>query len=84
MHGVNTALPKTTETIGLLERWVVRLANLPERPPSNGPDRAMIESQLEFAAAIRQRSPWWIVGTSLGFEVVVMGLAAWIFCRRDF
>jgi len=29
-------------------------------------------------------SAWWIIGSSLGFEAVVFGLAAWIFCRRDF
>ena len=25
-----------------------------------------------------------IIGTSLGFEAVVLALAAWVFCRRDF
>jgi hypothetical protein len=29
-------------------------------------------------------SAWWIIGSSLAFELVVFGLAAWIFCRRDF
>ena len=32
----------------------------------------------------RQRSGWWIIGTSLGFEAAVVGLAAMIFCRRDY
>lgn len=84
MHGVNTLLPKTTETIGLLERWLVQLANLPERPVGNGPERALLQSQEEFAEAMHQRSPWWIIGTSLGFELAVLSLGAWIFCRRDF
>jgi len=29
-------------------------------------------------------SAWWIIGSSLAFEAVIFGLAAWIFCRRDF
>jgi hypothetical protein len=32
----------------------------------------------------RQRSIWWIVGTSLLFEAAVLGLAAWSFSRRDY
>jgi len=84
MHGVNTVLPKTGETIGLLERWLVRLAHLPEQPPRGERERAIFESQQEIVQALQQRSPWWIVGTSLGFELVVLTLAAWVFCRRDF
>jgi ABC-type transport system involved in multi-copper enzyme maturation permease subunit len=34
--------------------------------------------------SFRQRSAWWIIGTSLGFEVVILGIASFIFCRRDF
>jgi ABC-type transport system involved in multi-copper enzyme maturation permease subunit len=26
----------------------------------------------------------WIIGSSLGFEAVVLGLGAWVFCRRDY
>jgi hypothetical protein len=33
---------------------------------------------------INARRFGWIVGTSLGFEIVVLGLAAWVFCRRDY
>lgn len=38
------------------------------------------DAQLE----IRDRSVWWIVGTSLGFEAVLIGLAAWRFCKREY
>ena len=42
-------------------------------------------SDGEIRAEIRSRSVGWVVGTSVGgFEVVVLGLAAWIFCRRDY
>jgi len=33
---------------------------------------------------IRSRSIFWIVGTSLIFEFVLLGAASWIFVRRDF
>jgi ABC-type transport system involved in multi-copper enzyme maturation permease subunit len=42
----------------------------------------------EFDQAVAQelgaRDLPWVIGTSLGFEVVVLGMAAWVFCRRDF
>ena len=41
-------------------------------------------TDVEFQNRIRDRSIGWIVGTSLLFEAMVLGLAAWIFNRRDF
>lgn len=32
----------------------------------------------------RERSVWWIVGTSLGFEAFILAIACWVFCRRDY
>jgi ABC-type transport system involved in multi-copper enzyme maturation permease subunit len=32
----------------------------------------------------RDRSAWWVVGTSILFEALVLSLAAWIFVRRDY
>lgn len=40
--------------------------------------------QIETARRQRERSAWWIVGTSLGFEAVVLALACWVFCRKDY
>ena len=34
--------------------------------------------------AVERHSPWYVIGTSLGFEAVMLGLAALAFCRRDF
>jgi hypothetical protein len=33
---------------------------------------------------LRSRSLWYVIGTSLLFELVLLSVAAWIFCRRDF
>lgn len=91
--GVKTVLPKTTETIDLLERWMIDMAELEqviqEAPRQNGRrgndlDVDVEQLQVETEQAIRSRSVWWVVGTSLGFEAVVLALGAWIFCRRDF
>jgi hypothetical protein len=43
-------------------------------------ERVEIQTQREY----RERSLGWILGTSLAFEAVVVGLAAWTFCRRDY
>lgn len=111
VFSLKTILPKTSETMGILERSltsldeVAKLEDAQEErreerrtrrsgatPPSdgeraqgrNGPDdfsSAVTRKQQEI---IRSRSVWWILGTSLGFEAVVLGIACLIFSRRDF
>jgi len=58
----------------------------PPRPraPGGGPAWADPEVVAEAQAEMRVRPISWIVGTSLLFEAVVLSLAAWIFCRRDY
>lgn len=38
----------------------------------------------EVAEELNTRPVSWVIGTSLGFEAVVLALAAWVFCRRDY
>ncbi|MCH8343380.1 MAG: ABC transporter permease [Planctomycetes bacterium] len=93
--GVKTVLPKTTETIALLERWLIDLAELPA--PANNDDSTierLAESgaftpdpeqlQLDAVEAIRGRSVGWVLGTSLAFEAGLLALAGGLFCRRDY
>ena len=42
------------------------------------------ESQAAAKEAMDNRSLMWILGTSFGFEAVILALAAWRFSRRDF
>lgn len=96
VFALKTALPKTSETIDLLERWMIDLADLPAPDlPANANVRdgdddeefnpeEMSAVQMQAAQTLRSRSVWWVVGTSLLFEAVVLGIAAWLFCRRDF
>ena len=83
VYGVKTVLPKTTETIALLERSLMRLAKLPQQP--RGPETERMQAaQMEVVEILYGRSIAWVVGTSLGFEVFVLFWAALFFCRRDY
>ena len=102
-HGMvltaKTALPKTDDTIKLLERWLVKSATLPETPNDESEQRQMMpfltgemyvagvrapEVFERMEANYRSRSVLWVLGTSLMFEAVVLAIALWIFVRRDF
>lgn len=89
---LKAVLPKTSETIELLNRWLVLAADLPEPEPpeeDKGRDflgRSAADAAADAAAAkiISERSVSWVLGTSFAFEGVVLFLAGWIFCRRDY
>lgn len=97
---VKTALPKTQETIQLTERVLIDLASLTEAVPEQaGGFEAMPsvqgdaelgvrvddrEVQRELLRKQRSRSAWWIVGTSLVFEGLVLAIACLVFWRRDY
>jgi hypothetical protein len=122
---VKTPLPKTAETLELLNRWLVKpdpffaaeqeqharretrraqrrattasattasatsapatSAPVPPQPPDSlNMYMERPETQRQIREEITGRSVAWVVGTSLGFEAVVLSLAAWVFCRRDY
>lgn len=81
-YAVKTVLPKTSDTVDLLMRTLVRTTDLQDR--SSIPDAQVRAAQRAIVAELTSRSPWWIVGTSLVFEAVALSLAALVFCRRDF
>jgi len=83
IYGVKSALPKTTETIDLLKRALISTAELPKAEDGSARDGHM-QAAEKVGRELRSRSPWWIVGTSLAFEAVILALASWVFCRRDF
>jgi ABC-type transport system involved in multi-copper enzyme maturation permease subunit len=95
IYAFKTVLPKTTETLQVLDRVLVSQADLDQlkegKPEpmevSNGPDDVPTNMQAvadRVQDIQRNRSIWWIIGTSLGFEAFILGIAAWMFCHRDF
>jgi len=89
-----TVLPKTSETIGLLERYLMSREELGRlmadrtgieiNDDDDIPAMADPEAVRRAELAMRDRSVAWIVGTSLLFEVFVLGIATLLFMRRDF
>jgi ABC-type transport system involved in multi-copper enzyme maturation permease subunit len=85
--GVYGVVPKTGPTMGLADRLLVVNG---ERGFSNTdflmaifgpPDRGMPRDPDQGA---ERHSVAYVLGTSLLFEGIILSLAAWLFCRRDF
>ncbi len=93
---VKTVLPKTQETVALLERALISRAELnrlmgesmgvdiPEDDPDADPEFADPRVQSRVQAALRARPLSWVLGTSLAFEAACLALCVLIFTRRDF
>jgi hypothetical protein len=79
-------LPKTGETVNLMDRHVVVGGKTGFSNSGFIQILMGMESSPEESVdqAIARHSTLYIIGTSLIFEGVMLGLAAWIFCRRDF
>ena len=94
--GIKTALPKTGETISLLERQLIERADLPDTNSDNKNNLPPITSKMAVVGVrstdvikriediYLNRSVAWIIGTSLIFEAFILSIACWIFCRRDY
>ena len=89
-------LPKTQETIALLDRALISQEELRklfgestgfEPPPDqeqSGPAMSDPRVAERVTEVIRSRSMAWVLGTSLFFEAVCLALCVLIFTRRDF
>ncbi len=97
LFAVKTILPKTSETMELLQRWLIsgeRMEQFITRGEQAGgvqfddseggvriPARQV---RAEVDKVLRGRSVAWVLGTSFAFEAVILGAACVVFCRRDF
>ncbi|MCA9296012.1 MAG: hypothetical protein KC983_05830, partial [Phycisphaerales bacterium] len=97
LKGVKAVMPKTQETIGLLDRELLHEGEVGLMDILNGnvkqtadgrfvvadydEERATQANAVEY---YRSQSMWYILGTSFGFEAVMLGLACFFFVRRDF
>ena len=93
LYATKTCLPKTTDTLGLLDRWLIDSSAMPERAEESTRglrrsfgSRRVKGSSLDKAIRDEQdsHSVWWVLGTSLLFEACVLALATLIFSRRDY
>lgn len=113
VYRVKSFIPKTGETVGLLDRYLLSdedkklitgydgnseyddtfdLAKMNEAPQSadtrrQNRERAQSMQSVVSArmdTALRSRTTLWVIGTSVVFELIVLGLALRIFVRRDF
>ncbi len=83
--GAMACLPKTGETMNVMDRLVVVGG---KTGFSNSQFIAALFGQGQedptLDQALTRNSTSYVIGTSLLFEAVILGAAAWIFCRRDY
>ena len=93
LHTLNTVLPKTGETIDILERLLREHAGLVIPGPNEEDDTRRQFGEMvggrEFeermtAALDESHSFTWVLGTSLAFEAMVLAIGAFWFAWRDF
>jgi ABC-type transport system involved in multi-copper enzyme maturation permease subunit len=95
MFALTYPLPKSTETVDLIKRVIDERMHIHHEDQEDDEDHSnggglfhnrnlMRRAGMEANRQIAARSQTYILGTSLGFEAVIVGLAAWLFCRRDF
>jgi ABC-type transport system involved in multi-copper enzyme maturation permease subunit len=99
VYDIVSFLPKTTETVQMVQRVLIEhagmtqandLVQLTAPPPANNGNwrqaqRQQRNAQMQAANnAMLTKPVWWVVGTSVGFEAVILLLAGWVFCRRDY
>jgi len=97
VQAVKYVLPKTGETVGLVERWLKRDTDVAlmdifegniavneegEYVPAQSSTQRKIQMRLQDE--YYSRSLWYVIGTSVVFEVVMLTIACFIFIRRDF
>ncbi|MFD0892540.1 hypothetical protein KBB96_14030 [Luteolibacter ambystomatis] len=88
-HKVSVAgmafMPKTGETMNVMDRLIVVGG---KTGFSNSSFLAALFGQkdedMNLDKAMARNSTFYVIGSSLGFEAVMLGLAALIFCRRDY
>jgi hypothetical protein len=93
---VQVIVPKTTETISLLNDMLLsrdefetimetrRQDAMESGRDYRGRRAHRIDLSDEIDQITRSRTMWWVLGSSFCFEGVVILLGGWLFCRRDY
>lgn len=91
-YTTKTLFPKTAETKELIGRALKiddEMDKLLESADNNDSTQAVFSradrrTAREVERVISKRSVWWVVGSSILFEIVILAWAARIFAKRDF
>ncbi len=98
IRATQAVLPKTSETIGLLDRWLKKEGevefldllngNITQNEDGEYVSGATQSRDLEVGKRIQEdyesRSMWYVLGTSAIFEGVLLFFACLVFVRKDF
>ena len=99
VYFLESLLPKTNDTVALMRRWLItseedKRAEGKLGDPDSTADPVVvnragttsedIRARNQMLRIVRERSIAWSIGSSLIFEAVVVSIAAWLFCRRDY
>lgn len=91
IYYIHLAFPKIQETTNLVSQHIVPDAETFMMEMSVGKKRAKSEQfqrQKEIKNKLKEkykrRSLWYVIGSSLIFELIVFALACWVFSRRDY
>lgn len=96
LFAMKTVLPKTAETAQLTRRAIALSAGIgdpskPEEEIQSNDGGLLMRARTnprrvnaEFRRVREERTVSWVVGSSLIFEIVVVGVGVWYFRRRDF
>ncbi|MGE9271466.1 MAG: hypothetical protein ACQKBU_11740 [Verrucomicrobiales bacterium] len=79
-------LPKTTDTVNLLQRWIV-VRGESEFSATEIANMAALGEPVrdeQVEEGLKRHSAFFILASSLAFEFVVLLASGWMFCRRDF
>ncbi len=88
VYGVKTILPKTGETASLLRRYLIAPEFADETKMDSADPNVFIVNEDQLNQRVdevyRSRPLWWVLGTSLVFEGILLAFCTWRFTRRDF
>lgn len=91
VYYIHLAFPKIQETTNLVSRYIVpdvenflmKMRAGKEKAESPEFQRHQ-EIRSKLKDEYKRRSLWYVIGSSLGFELAIFAFACWIFSRRDY
>jgi hypothetical protein len=80
----NTLVPKTKDTIGLLDRVLFTDKDIQGTLTAEQDEPRRRRRGPQLPDILHWRNLWWVLGSSLAFEAAILAWAGWRFSRRDY